>query len=181
MIQSLVHGGDAPASRSESGKSCSSPPAVRRYCARLELLAWAIEAADEDRPDAWYLRETDHGLRLMTGRLFACELRRSRLRISVVGPVSDDVLAALGAEIEDDFKWIPGGQIIGMPLDKAGPAYSLLKDAMDAFIDGAMTRVRRSVSLEEHTPEAIHYLSAVLGRELPQPEPGSEITPADDH
>src|SRR5262249_42016105 len=28
--------------------------------------------------------------------------------------------------------------------------------------------------------EAIHYLSAVLGRELPQPEPGSEITSAED-
>ena len=52
---------------------------------------------------------------------------------------------------------------------------------MDAFIDAAMTRVRRSVSLEDHTPEAIHYLSAVLGRELPQPEPGSETTPADDN
>ena len=148
--------------------------------AAAELLAWAIEAADEDRSDAWYLRETDHGLRLMAGRLIACELRRSRLRISVVGPVPDDVLGALGGEIEDDFKWIPGGKVVGMPLDKAGAAFSLLKDAMDAFIDGAMTRVRRSVSLEEHTPEAIGYLSAVLGRDLPQPEPNSEIAAADD-
>ena len=146
----------------------------------LELLAWAIEVADEDRSDAWYLRETDHGVRLMVGRLLAFEVRRSRLRISVIGPVSDDVLGALGGEIEDDFKWIPGGQIIGMPLDKASAAYSLLKEAADAFIDGAMTRVRRSVSLEDHTPEAIHYLSTVLGRELPQPEPGPEATPADD-
>ena len=151
---------------------------VLRACA--ELLASAVEAADGDRPDAWYLRETDYGLRLMTGRLRACALRRSRLRISVVGPISDDVLSALGAEIEDDSKWVPGGQVVGMPLDKAGAAHSLLKDAMDAFIDGAMTRVRRSVSLEEHTPEAIHYLSGVLGRELPQPEPGSDTTSADD-
>ena len=140
-----------------------------------ELFAWAIEVADEDRDDAWYLRETDHGFRLMTGRVLTCELRRSRLRISVIGPVPDDVLSALGGEIEDDFKWIPGWAVVGMPLDKAGAAYSLLKDAMDAFIDAAMTRVRQSVSLEDHTPEAIYYLSAVLGRELPQPEPGSEI------
>lgn len=117
----------------------------------------------------------------MAGRLLACELRRSPLRISVIGPIPDDVLGTLGGEIEDDFKWIPGGEVVGMSLDKADAAYSLLKDAMDAFIDGAMTRVRRSVSLEEHTPEAIHYLSAVLGRELPQPEPSSEITPADDN
>ena len=62
----------------------------------------------------------------------------------------------LGAEIEDEFKWIPGGQIVGMPLDKAEAALSLLKDAMDAFIDSAMSRVRRGVSLENHTPEAIN-------------------------
>jgi hypothetical protein len=122
---------------------------VRR--AALEVLGWAIEAADEDRSDAWYLRETEHGLRLMAGRLFACELRRSRLRVSVIGPVQDAVLGRLGAEIEDEFKWILGGQIVGMPLDKAEAALSLLKDAMDAFIDSAMSRVRRAVSLEDHT------------------------------
>ena len=103
-----------PASRNASGKSCSSPPAVNKHCARsVELLAWAIEAADKDRSDAWYLRETSHGLRLMAGRLLACGLRRSRLRISVIGPVSDDVLGKLGGEIEDGFKWIPGGGVSG--------------------------------------------------------------------
>jgi hypothetical protein len=146
----------------------------------LELLAWAIEVADENRSDAWYLRETDHGLRLMAGRLRACELRRSKVRISVIGPVSDDVLGALAGEIEDDSKWVPGGQVVELPLDKAAAAHSLLKDAMDAFIDAAMTRVRRSVNLEDHTPEAIYYLSSLLGRELPQPEPGPEITAAED-
>jgi hypothetical protein len=150
---------------------------VRR--AAIEVLGWAIEAADDDRSDAWYLRETEHGLRLMAGRLFACELRRSRLRVSVIGPVQDYVLGTLGAEIEDEFKGIPGGQIVGMPLDKAEAALSLLKDAMDAFIDSSMSRVRRAVSLEDHTPEAINYLSTVLGRGLPQPEPGSEISLSD--
>jgi Protein of unknown function DUF262 len=150
---------------------------VRR--AALEVLGWAIEAADEDRSDAWYLRETEHGLRLMAGRLFACEVRRSRLRVSVIGPVRDDVLGTLGAEIDDEFKWIPGGQIVGMPIDKAEVVLSLLKDPMDAFIDSAMSRVRRAVSLEDHTPEAITYLSTVLGRDLPQPEPGSELPLSD--
>ena len=177
-----MHGGDPPASKSGFGKNCSLPPGVNRYLRpAVELLAWAIEAADEDRSDGWYLRETDHGLRLMAGRLIACRLNRSRLRISLLmAPVPDQVLGALGGERVDEFKWLPGGEIIGMPLDKASTAFSLLKDAMDAFIDGAMTRVRRSVSLEEHTPEAVYYLSAVLGRELPQPEPGSDITPADE-
>jgi hypothetical protein len=141
---------------------------VRR--AALEVLGWAIEAADADRSDAWYLCEAEHGLRLMAGRLFACDLGRSRLRVSVIGPVADDVLGTLGAEVAPEFKSIPGGQIVGMPLDKAEAVLPLLKDGMDAFINSAMSRVRRAVSLEDHTPEAIDYLSTVLGRDLPQPE-----------
>jgi hypothetical protein len=144
----------------------------------LELLAWAIETADEDRSDAWYLRETEHGLRLMAGRLLACEVRRSRFQVSVIGPISDDVLGALEGEVVDEFKWVSGGQVVRMPLDKAGAAHSLLKDAIDAFIDSAMTRVRQSVSLEDHTPEAIYYVAGVVGRELPQPEPGIVPTTA---
>ena len=90
------------------------------------------------------------------------------------GPVPEEVLEKLGAEIEDEFKWIPGGVIVGMPLDKAGDAHPLLKDAMDGFLDSAMTRVRRSVSLEDHTPEAIYCISEAVGRELPQPEARSD-------
>jgi hypothetical protein len=37
--------------------------------AALHFLALAIDNADEERGNAWYLRETKHGLRLMTGRL----------------------------------------------------------------------------------------------------------------
>jgi restriction endonuclease Mrr len=33
----------------------------------LFFLAFAIENADEERSNAWYVRETEHGLRLMTG------------------------------------------------------------------------------------------------------------------
>ena len=103
-----------PASRNASGKSCSSPPAVNKYCARpIELLASAIEAADKDRSDAWYLRETGHGLRLMAGRLIACEIRRSRLRITRSGPLPTTFWASLGGKIEDGFKWIPGGEVVG--------------------------------------------------------------------
>ena len=140
----------------------------------LEFLAWAIEGADEDRTDGWYVRETQQGLRLMAGRLLACEVRRSRFRVSVLGPVPEEVLEKLGAEIDDEFKWVPGGVIVGMPLDKAGDAHPLLKDAMDGFLDSAMTRVRRSVSLEDHTPEAIYCISEAVGRELPQPEARSD-------
>ena len=52
----------------------------------LELLAFAIENADEERADAWYVKETSHGLALMAGRLLACKVTRSRARISIIGP-----------------------------------------------------------------------------------------------
>ena len=50
----------------------------------LGFLAFAIENADEERNNAWYLRETDQRLRLMTGRLLACEVTRSAMRVSVI-------------------------------------------------------------------------------------------------
>src|SRR5688572_22175448 len=50
----------------------------------LHFLAAAIENADEERSDAWCLRDTGKGLRLMTGRLFACEVARSKMRVSVI-------------------------------------------------------------------------------------------------
>jgi Mrr N-terminal domain len=151
---------------------------VRR--AALDVFGWAIEAADEDRSDGWYVRETEHGLRLMAGRLLTCEVRRSKLRMSVIGPVLEETRDALGAEIDDEFKWIPGGQLLALPLEQASATHGLLKDGLDAFIDSAMARVRSSVSLDDHTPEAISYLSGFLGRELPQPEPGLDSGPTDE-
>ena len=68
--------------------------AIRREA--LYFLAWAIENADEERGNAWYVRETEHGLRLMTGRLLACEIAPSKMRVSVIGPIGEDVRGALG-------------------------------------------------------------------------------------
>jgi restriction endonuclease Mrr len=50
--------------------------AIRREA--LGFLALAIETADEERGNAWFLRETEHSLRLMTGRLLACEIAPSK-------------------------------------------------------------------------------------------------------
>jgi hypothetical protein len=137
----------------------------------LRFLAWGIENADEERGNAWYLRETEHGLRLMTGRLLACEIAPSKIRVSVIGPISDEVRGALGAEAEKDweFKWVPGGLILTFPVEHAAEALALLKDGLNSFVDVAMARVRRSVSLEDHVPEAVAYIASVVGRELPQP------------
>jgi hypothetical protein len=151
----------------------SSIPHETTRQAALSFLALAIETADEDRGDAWYVREIGHGLRLMAGRLLAFEIRRSKVRVSVIGPVSDEVRGALGAEPEEDeeFKRLPGGLLLTFPVEHVAEAHSLLKDGLDSFIDAAMARVRRAVSLEDHVPEAVEYISEVVGRDLPQPEP----------
>lgn len=142
--------------------------------AALALLAFAVENAYEERADAWGVHETSHGLSLMTGRLLACKVTRSKIRLSVVGPIGEDVRSAVGAETEDDedFKKIPGGLLLTFPVEHAAEAHRLLQDGFNSFVDLAMARVRRPVSLEDHVPEAVAYLAAVVGRDLPQPEPG---------
>ncbi len=147
----------------------------------LALLTAAIENADEERPDAWCVRETSYGIALMTGRLLACKVTRSRIRLSVIGPIGDDVRTAIGAESQDDeeFKKIPGGVLLTFPVEHAGDALRLLQDGLNSFIDLAMARVRRAVSLEDHMPEAVAYLASVVGRDLPQPEPGAEAPETD--
>ncbi|MDQ3347742.1 MAG: DUF262 domain-containing protein [Acidobacteriota bacterium] len=148
--------------------------ATRR--AALHVLALAVDNADEERGNAWYVRETEQGLRVMTGRLLACEVARSTMRVSVIGPVADDVRSALGAEVEKDaeFKKISGGLLLTFPIEHAAEAIDLLRDGFNNFVDMAMARVRRPVSLEDHVPEAVSYMASVVGRELPQPEPVGE-------
>lgn len=141
--------------------------------AALSFLAAAIENADEERSDAWYLRETGKGLRLMTGRLLACEVGRSKMRLSIMAPVADDVRAALGSDpdADEEFKLGPGALLITFPVEHALKAQALLSDAFNNFVDLAMARVKSRVSLEGHSPEAVDYVGRVVGRELPQPDP----------
>jgi hypothetical protein len=151
----------------------------------LRFMALAIENADEERSDAWYIRETPHGLRLMTGRLIACEIAPSKIRVSVIGPIGEDVRAVLGAQAENDeeFKKIPGGLLLTFPIEHVVEAFDLLRDGLNSFVDMAMVRVRRPVTFEDHVPEAIVYIASAVGRELPQPEPvpeTKESAPLDD-
>jgi hypothetical protein len=153
--------------------------------ATLSFLAAAIENADEERSDAWYFRNTGKGLRLMTGRLLACEVGRSKMRVSIIGPVTDEVRAALGSDPESDeeFKKLPGALLLAFPVEHASRAQELLSDGFNSFVDLAMARVRRRVSLEDHVPEAVTYIASVVGRDLPQPDPlggSEESTDSDD-
>lgn len=143
----------------------------------LHLLALAIDNADEERGDAWCVRETEQGLRVMAGRLLACEVARLKMRVSVIGPVGDDVRGVLGAETEKDeeFKKIPGGLLLTFPIEHAVEALDLLRDGLNSFVDLAMARVRSPVGLEDHVPEAVVYIASVVGRELPQPDPVTEM------
>ncbi len=139
----------------------------------LALLAFAIENADEERADAWYVKETPRGLALMAGRLLACKVTRSRVQVSIIGPVAEEVRASIGAEPEDDdeFKKIPGAVLLTFPVEHAGDALRLLQEGLNSFVDLAVARVRRAVSLEDHAPEAVSYVATVVGRDLPQPVP----------
>jgi Mrr N-terminal domain len=123
--------------------------------AALGLLASAIEAADEEGSNAWRVRDRARASG-MTGRLLACEVGRSQIRVSVIGPIDDDVRGALGAETENDeeFKIIPGGLILTFPVEHAPEALNLLRDGLSSFVDAAVARVRSSVSVEDHVPEA---------------------------
>lgn len=159
-----------------------SIPDMATRLGALELFAFAIENADEERSDAWYVREMPTGLRLMAGVLLACEVARKNIRISVIGPISDETRAALGADSDDDgeFVAIPGGMTLTFPVERAAEAKHEIKDGLNNFVDLAMARVRRTSGLEHHVPEAVVYVGKMVGRELPQPEPTSDDTNADD-
>ena len=137
----------------------------------LRLLALTIEIADRERGSAWYVREKDRGLRVFVGRLLACAISPFRIRVSVIGPVSEGVRKAIeaNAEKEEEFRQIPGAIILSFPVKSAAEAIPLLKDAFSKFVEEAVVRVRRSVNLEDHAPEAVTYIATVVGRELPQP------------
>jgi hypothetical protein len=98
---------------------------------------------------------------------------RSKAKLSVIGPIAEEVRAAVGAESEDDddFKKVPDGVLLTFPVEHSGAALRLLQGGLNSFVDLAMARVRRAVSLEDHTPEAVAYIAGVVGRELPQPVP----------
>jgi hypothetical protein len=145
--------------------------AIRRDL--LEFFAFAIENVDQERSSSWYLRETYRGLRLMAGRFLACEFLRSTLRVTVVGPVDDEVRRSLGADPQndDEFKKVPGSVVVAFPIEHAAKARALLADGFDSFVDLVMARVRSPVGLDDHCPEAVAYVASVVGRDLPQPDP----------
>jgi Mrr N-terminal domain len=106
--------------------------AIRR--AAMDFLASAVDAADEERASAWCMRETQRGLRMMTGRLLACELGRSQIKVSVIGPVSEDIRRALAADAKKDeeYKFIPGWLLLTFPIERAPEALDLLRDGFDS-------------------------------------------------
>ncbi len=145
-------------------------PAERQ--AALELLANAIENAHDERPGGWHVNDGSRRLWLVTGRLAACCINNGTVAMSVMGPISPEIRAALGAEEEENEAWksILGGLYLRFPVSKAGLAWDLLKDPFDRFVDEAMARMRRRLDPDNHVPEAVDYVGASIGRALPQPD-----------
>ncbi|WP_394833747.1 DUF262 domain-containing protein [Pendulispora rubella] len=157
-------------------------PNEEERCGALALLACAIENADDERNDAWELRQTPQGLALFVGRRLGCRLMRGKVEMSVMGPVTEETRAILGIENEESDAWkaIPGGVSLSFHVEKALQARELLQDSFEKFVDEAMARVRRKVSLEYHVPEAVAYVSSVVGRDLPQPSESEDMADEDD-
>lgn len=146
-------------------------PVPEHRAAVLEFLARAIERADEERADGWYLQETPYGLSLMTGRLEAFRIRLGRIHFSVIGPVEDSLRTELGSEARENEEWraIPGGIALIVPAASAQLALEKLEVAQRRFIEAAMGRMRKAISLEAHCPAALEWLSREVKRELPKP------------
>src|SRR2546426_1127756 len=66
--------------------------------------------------------------------------------------------------------------VLTFPVERASEHLDQLKTGLNNFIDLAVARVRRASGLEDHVPEAVAYVAKIVGRELPQPEPGTEPT-----
>ncbi|MFO0649323.1 MAG: DUF262 domain-containing protein [Polyangiales bacterium] len=137
----------------------------------LTFLARCIEIADEERADGWYVRETGNGLALVTGRLEAFRTRKDRIDFSVIGPISPELRAELGAEERDNEEWraIAGGLLLAVPASKAGHAQEKLEEGFRRFVEAAMGRMRRAVTQEQHLRGVVEYVGRAVGRELPQP------------
>ncbi|MBP8810168.1 MAG: DUF262 domain-containing protein [Kofleriaceae bacterium] len=149
----------------------AAPDPVDRRAA-LELLAYAVDNAHDERPGGWVLENRGGALVLQTGRLYAYRLRGGMVALSVIGPISPEVRAALAAKEEDEseaWKAIPGGLWLKFPASKAGVALDLLRDPFDRFVDAAMARMGRRLDPESHLPEIVTYLAEELGRDVPQP------------
>lgn len=149
--------------------------------AALELLAYAVENAHDEKPSGWSMHDRGAGLTLFTGRLAACRISRGSLALSVMGPINADTRTALGADVEDNEarKAIPGGLFLKFPAVKAAVALELLKDPFDRFVDEAMARMRRRIDPDDHVPEVVTYLAEAVGRPLPQPDLSTD-GPGDD-
>ena len=100
----------------------------------------------------------------------ACDLRKSTFRVAVVGPVSDDVRSALGAEVDNDeeFKAIPGAVLLSFPANRAAVALELLKDGLNTFVDLAMARVEGVSALRITLPKP-SLMSLTVGAICPSP------------
>src|SRR5687767_12708042 len=56
----------------------------------LDFVAYAVENVDEERSDAWQLRETRRGFELKAGRMLALQIKPNDFGVSVVGPLSPE-------------------------------------------------------------------------------------------
>lgn len=170
-----------PVPRLDETLSRLVPDAEERKRA-LHVLARAIDETDQARDDGWYLRVTSRNLGLYAGRLYALGISRGKVHMSVLGSVADEVRAELGSDPDDDSLWdaVEGARCITFHVEKAELGYERLGGAFSRFVAEASARVRRRVRLDNHSPEALAFLAAAVGRSLPSPSENVPDAPTSD-
>lgn len=149
--------------------------------AAIELLAYAIENAHDEDSSSWLLRARGRALELFAGRLLVLRFSRSKTQISVMGPITEELRAlTLDADSNGVWKVVPGGIFLTIANGQIAAATPLLKNPIDQFVDGAIERVRRRVSLEDHRPDIVAYIAECVGRPLPTPIEAPEQLREDD-
>ncbi len=135
------------------------------------LLADAMTIAHEHAPGGWSVTWKRWGLRLNAGRLAVFTIRRKDLEFGVLTEQLGEVVDAIpGAVSNGTFSAAPQAASCVVPFIAAATHEQLIRTALDAFIPVAAGTAARSPYARSHTPAVADYLSAQLGRPIPEPE-----------
>jgi hypothetical protein len=139
------------------------------------LLADAITAAHENGAAGWGVTWKRWGLRLNVGRLAAFTIRRRDLEFGVLTEEAEELLAAIpDAETTAPFAAAPEATSCIVPFAAAASHEQTIRAAIIAFIPAAAGTAARTPYARSHTAAVADYLSAQLGRDLPEPRHGDQ-------
>lgn len=138
----------------------------------LTALADVIEAAHALNPRSWVLSARDRGrggLRLSVGRVYVLAVRPGDVAIAYEPTSLDPALRTDVRRLEPQPFQAESLELVSVPLQEAAAWLARLHEANLAAAKRA-ARAKGSPYARHHSPNAVRYLRAELGRELPDPE-----------